>query len=176
MSTSKETVAWYKSKGYCVECHHQKAAPGKVCCFDCLEKMNERAINRYHNLSEEQRKEECRKASERNKLRKQKRREQGLCVRCGKKPQWNGLQTCYECTIKRRRERKRHNEKEQAKKFGKCKYCDNEPLPGKNYCETCYDRMKQSAANAREHIDREKWRKINFAGRKRVVKNEVDRV
>lgn len=174
MSTSKETVAWYKSKGYCVECHHKKAAPGKVCCFDCLEKMNEKAIKRYHSLTEEQKKEERKKASARNKLRKQKRLEQGLCVACGKKSQWNGLQTCYECTIKRRRQKRLYKEKLRAEKFGKCKYCESDPIPGKNYCETCYERMKKSAENAREYIDREKWRKINFAGRKRVRKDETD--
>lgn len=179
MSTSKETVAWYKSKGYCVECHHQKAAPGKTCCFDCLAKMNGKATKRYHELSDEQRKEEIRKASARTKARREKRKEHGLCILCGKKPAWNGLQTCYECTIKKRRDRKKHDDKVKAEKFGKCKCCENEPLPGKEYCETCYERMKQSAANARKYIDREKWRKIDFnhrmaQKRKRVVKNEVN--
>ena len=38
---AKEEREYWKSKGYCTQCHKEKAAPGHVTCQKCLDYMRE---------------------------------------------------------------------------------------------------------------------------------------
>ena len=38
----REEYQWYKAHGICVECHHERARPGKTMCEACAEKDNAR--------------------------------------------------------------------------------------------------------------------------------------
>lgn len=45
---------FFKSRGICPQCGKEKAAPGRVCCLNCLDKQNIRRLVRWDSMTEEQ--------------------------------------------------------------------------------------------------------------------------
>lgn len=81
-----------------------------------------------------------------------KRKEQGICVRCGKRKPKNGYSTCEICQQKDR-ERKRimygygTHDRHERLKYGLCYFCDNPVKDGYKVCEKHYQMNLQKLNN-----------------------------
>jgi predicted amidophosphoribosyltransferase len=84
----RESYAWYKSKGICPKCRKEWAAPGRVFCPDCLKKKRDETMKYGGEYN-------ARKCKER----RERLKEQGLCVRCAR-PAVEGRVLCAECARK----------------------------------------------------------------------------
>lgn len=127
---------WYwKNKGRCVRCHCQDALTlnGRAYCGDCGEKRRNRAIEyaQTHN----------RNAANREQYRR--KRETGLCVKCGK-PALPGKARCLECAVKlKERDRQRNLDRHKDTNFprggnGVCYMCNKKPvMTGQRLCPGC---------------------------------------
>ena len=83
---SRESYAWYKSKGICPRCKTAWCDAGKVYCPDCAKK-NYDALKRLGSNSQ------------RCKDRRERLKAQGLCVNCGN-PAVKGRVLCSICARK----------------------------------------------------------------------------
>lgn len=82
-----ERYQWLKTHGYCVKCGSEKAFGGRVCCADCLYKMQMRAIQYAESSpdAEERRKRHNARQAEWARQRRARRKAAGICVCCGKR-------------------------------------------------------------------------------------------
>lgn len=92
--------SYFKERGLCVRCHNQKAAKGHSHCLNCLDKRSVYSIKRYANLTDEQRTDELNRSSESFKKRYHNRKNNGMCVRCNKRPAREDRTMCIYCAIK----------------------------------------------------------------------------
>lgn len=95
----RETRQWYGEHGICNRCHKYDVAPGKKMCYECLAYYCNWQ-NTKRKLTDEQ------KQQHNDYLRKryQIRKENGLCVKCGKSRGYSRSNTmCNECYQKHRR-------------------------------------------------------------------------
>lgn len=88
-----------KSKGICPRCGKYKAAPDRVHCLNCLDAFAVSQMKRRDNRTEEEKQKENEAQSARSKKRYKERKEQGLCVQCGKKSR-PGKAMCLKCAKK----------------------------------------------------------------------------
>lgn len=80
MSKAKERYYWYKSHGICVGCSRAEARKGRVYCPQCAADKAYISLNSYYKYREENRA----KHNAREKERRQRRIDAGLCAKCGK--------------------------------------------------------------------------------------------
>lgn len=125
----KDIYRWYKSHGICVKCHHEDAIIG-VHCYECWTKRHE-----YDNNNQKSR-------IERAKKRRYDLVNQGLCPDCGNKNQNNGTIVCDMCRSKRRASAAKFRELHGIKKSAYlCKWCNEQPIPGKKFCIVHQEKM-----------------------------------
>lgn len=87
------------------------------------------------------------------------RKENGICVRCGHKPVFDGRTCCYECLLKQRRRDLERREKRTGHIAGRCHWCNNERKPGYRVCEEHYRFLMEIApkgGQAMKQIKKEK--------------------
>ena len=85
---NREIYAWYKEHGICPRCKRTWAAPGRVCCEECLKEKRIETMK----FGGEYNARKCKERRERLKA-------QGLCVRCAKKAE-PGKVLCTKCARK----------------------------------------------------------------------------
>ncbi len=143
-------------RGLCPKCGKTPPAPGRKVCESCGEKQRASERARYARGKAEGkryggRKPESRRraARERIKLRRRRRREEGLCTRCGDHPPAGGGVACEPC-----REARRAAERElyaERRARGLCGRCGGS-ASGASLCGPCAaledgrDREKKNAA------------------------------
>lgn len=89
----RERRLYLKSLGICIRCGYQDAIPNMVLCTDCREKNNaSRRGKPYKQLTDDEKKLKSKKHMEKYYMRK----ENGLCVHCGK-PALTGMTKCRDC-------------------------------------------------------------------------------
>lgn len=148
---AKETYDFRKRMGFCVKCGKNRAFYNHVLCPECIEKESERYYTRAE--SEEQR-------VQRNGRRKEiysKRKESGLCVRCGKKTSTIGAK-CLECYVGHKKSKDAWRERTLKKGYeeaGLCIRCGSGRYKDRKLCETCLDKSRRSAEYARGFIPRQ---------------------
>ena len=109
MRTAEQAMSdyqFFKSHGICPQCGKEKAAPGRVCCLNCLDKQNIRKLERWDSMTEEQKEQVRSRVRQSGKTLYKQRKAAGLCVRCGK-PAQQGHVRCSECNIKHRNSARR---------------------------------------------------------------------
>lgn len=128
---NSETYQFYKSIGICTHCRKNKAQTGKTLCLDCL--VQNRTYKKKYDRDKQ-------RMTDKNK--RKWRKEQGLCVNCGRLPQYHGL-LCSHCygTVLRRKEREKNNlTRSELPKYGICYCCCKNPvIEGKKVCKSCYE-------------------------------------
>lgn len=138
----RETYAFYKSIGRCTRCRKADAVKGKTMCLSCLEDSAIKQAKRRARLTGEKKAAHAEASRQSNKRRVEKLKAAGLCVRCGKKPAWHGLQMCYECRLKKMLYfRRKTEERKQAKPAGACRFCNESAIAGKKVCMAHYQRL-----------------------------------
>ena len=144
----KRDYEWYKSLGLCVTCHKQKAESGHTQCLIC---MMDRRANPLHHSSEvlAKHKQYLKDLRERN-------RENGVCIVCGKRSAMQGKTYCDQC----REKSKRCAEKKRRKigilpRFmmgnGKlCYICGDPTINESKLCAQCLERCREQMLYARQ--------------------------
>ena len=152
MRTAEQAMSdyqFFKSHGICTKCEKEKAAPGRVCCLNCLDKQNIRRLVRWDSMTEEQKEQVRSRARQSYKMNYYQRKAMGLCVQCGK-PAQQGHVRCYECNIKHRNSARRdRNRKANEKAPGTCCWCSSPVKPGFKLCEAHYNRQVEILNRAR---------------------------
>lgn len=129
----------YKELGICTTCGKEKAEPNKASCWECLE--------RYRKYQAKKRENGNYNKETANRLHREmyaKRKELGLCTKCGRKKQ-SAQVLCTECRIKNNR-RRRKDTLERSDRVGirMCYFCGDNIIPGKRTCPKCYKRTLKS--------------------------------
>lgn len=145
---------WYKSNGICIQCLQYDASPGKVRCEVCLAKNAEGARRYRAKMQSVSRAEKSRKLRE-------SRKEQGLCIWCGKPRSNYSSVFCPDCRLKNqhKNDARKGISRSERPAYGMCYRCGNDILPGEKLCQKC---KMQSIANLPEekHVIRT-WKKDN---------------
>lgn len=146
----------YKRLGICTVCRKRKAEPGKSQCFECLEKdrLRKAAYRKEGKITNEYIASEHRKAY-------QKRKEAGMCTRCGKKIAKVGL-VCTECYARRSRKQAEKYDgiaRFERPDYGLCYFCGEETLEGKSVCGKCYGRYLEMTKKMNEVVRNEQAKK-----------------
>lgn len=107
-------------------------------------------------------------ATERKRILRQKRKEQGLCVTCGKRPPLPGILECFGCKNKRIIKYREKSDRLPQDMRGNGIYCYRCCRPicnGTKLCDDCRKRSEESVAYARTFINKENqiWRKYDSA-------------
>ena len=141
--------------GMCIQCGARKTAPGKKRCEFCLANQAEFSTRKFENLSEEEKNSVRKKRNSQEKIRKEKARESGLCVKCHKRKPSRGHSTCTECRVAYRKASKkwRENNKkyptyEECIEQGICTTCRTNKATHKKLCEICYNKNMENIKKA----------------------------
>lgn len=155
---NREVYAWRKANGICVRCGKEKAYKRSVCCLVCRMEHNESSMS----LHNKHRNDDgyLKKKAENSKKTYYKRKEQHICIRCGKKMSDSTMTTmCDRCkVIINRNERERRNEAGSIPNIlrGNGVYCAicKKPVEkqGQKLCDRCYENCCKNLVKARENI------------------------
>jgi hypothetical protein len=148
-SEARKAEYWfYKEHGICVRCHHEKAIKGKTLCPECTDKVSVENKKRY--LANKEKFNERKKKQHKDLY--ERRKANGVCVRCGKRPPKDGLLSCTQCLIKQAKykaeafERKGGTHRWLAIDLGLCAVCCKSPkMNDKKVCKQCYDHICTAA-------------------------------
>lgn len=153
-----ERAEFLKSLNLCVWCGKEKALENRRLCYDCMMKSSENHSAYWRRLSPEQKQSIYERRKEVNRARRQYRRDNGLCTRCGQKA-LQGRAMCVSCTLKNRQSGKEHSRKigritfEERGNGVYCQMCcekvENE---GSKYCNSCYEKAVEKAAHMRTFV------------------------
>ena len=185
--TDKERYADLKSRGICVYCKTAPAEDGKTTCQICREKQRQQTAEKRAALKRLGFCVECgsnriygtetlcpvcsakkyvdnrrRKNPEYDKQyqhdRKERLKDAGLCIKCGKRQAENGKSRCRQCNISERARARvyRGNQipRHERPAYGMCYFCGTKIDSGK-VCETCRER---NIKNLPDSSPNEFWR------------------
>ncbi len=145
---------WYRDKGICIQCLRYDASSGKVRCEVCLAKNAEGARKYRAKMQSVSQAEKSRKLRE-------SRKEQGLCIWCGKPRSSYSNVFCIDCRIKNQRKnnaRKKGVARSERPLYGMCYRCGKPVYPGERLCQEC---RKQSIENLPEKHIIQSWKQDN---------------
>lgn len=157
--TVKEFRNMRKKAGVCRDCGQEDAYTmnGRTYCFDCAEKQ------RLHKAELRRDVNERLKQSEIQKQVRQKRKEQGLCTRCGKVNNTT-YSTCDYCRNSMRENRKRklmlqgNRTWEERTSGDTCFFCGEKTVEGKKLCKNCMAKRINTLIEANPNMN---YRKID---------------
>lgn len=154
---TKEQYSWYKEHHICVRCHKRESFYNHVLCEICIEKNNNHSLTYCRPDYSKKKNQEQKKSLYRS------RKEQGLCVRCGKKALKNHV-LCLECNVRNNRRAKENRSKNKEYIENKCKRCNNQCVPGKKLCPECLEKARKSIEYARQFVDMDGhiWKKLKL--------------
>lgn len=201
--TDKERYRDLKDRGICVYCKTAPAEDGKTTCRICREKQRKQTAEKraalrelgfctdcgsrrvYGNekicpecaarkyASNLRQKKNPEKISQYHKDRKQKLKEMGICVKCGKRKAESGKTRCGICNAlerKRAKEYRGHGiDRSERPAYGMCYFCGS-PISSGKICAECSERVTK---NLPEESDNKLWRMyenariLQIAARKR---------
>lgn len=136
---SLETNHYFKKIGYCVECHREKVYGNRDRCVECTAKCAERHRKWRENMNADKSAEYHARVSERMRNTRIKRKENGLCERCGRPKSDDGYVNCPRCRAKQK-EGKLLNDycdsvMQRRIKAGLCCRCDEPSVEGYKMCK-----------------------------------------
>ena len=144
---TREHRQWYLSHKICPRCGKNDLMGDETICPECrakevnnsLKNRDRETYNAYHNQWA--------------KSAYQKRKESGICTRCGKRKATHGYVTCAICRHRDNEKRKirlgTSDRREHVEK-GLCFFCDNPVKEGYKVCEKHYWMNIENAAKGRE--------------------------
>lgn len=154
MAWSKELYQWYKDMGICCQCGCKKAAPKRIRCEECLASNAESAKKRREKWEESERK----KDNEVRKKARNKRKEEGNCIFCGKPKTASSTCFCIDCRIKNRRRNERRKQgidRNSRASYGLCYICGKSLDRSGKLCSICSERATNNLPKMRYNT---KWK------------------
>ena len=165
----REHRQWYLSHKICPRCGKNDLMGDETICPECRAKevnntLKNRKTDEYN-------------VYQRNwsKSTYQKRKESGICTRCGKRKATQGLTTCAMCRARdneTRRIRKGFSDRSDRSKIGLCYFCDNPVKKGYKVCEKHYQMNIEKAEKGRQTQAAQDYMKSVKKIQYRSVKNE----
>ena len=186
--TDKERYQDLKERGICVYCKTAPAEDGKTTCRICREKQRKQTAEKRAALRElgictecgsvkvygdekicpecaarkytlnRRQKRNPEKESQYHKNRRQKLKESGICVKCGKRKAENGKTRCGICNAIERKRAKEYRgrdiDRSERPAYGMCYFCGKSISKGK-ICKECSERVTK---NLPEESDNKLWR------------------
>lgn len=143
----REHRQWYLSHKICPRCGKNDLMGDETICPECRAKS-------VNNSLKNREKDEY-NVYQRNwsKSTYQKRKESGICTRCGKRKATQGLTTCAMCRARdneTRRIRKGFSDRSDRSKIGLCYFCDNSVKKRYKVCEKHYQMNIEKAEKGRQ--------------------------
>lgn len=165
----REHRQWYLSHKICPRCGKNDLMGDETICPECRAKS-------VNNSLKNREKDEY-NVYQRNwsKSTYQKRKESGICTRCGKRKATQGLTTCAMCRARdneTRRIRKGFSDRSDRSKIGLCYFCDNPVKKGYKVCEKHYQMNIEKAEKGRQTQAAQDYIKSVKKIQYRSVKNE----
>ena len=163
-----ELREWYKAHGICVCCGQENVAvSGETLCLQCKFKYRESNRRYYANHKNELK----HKVKDQKKQLYKERKEQGICVTCGKHEAQTGKVRCGKCLAK---DRRMHIKKARAEgvlphsMLGNGEYCYTcgKPANGAKLCPKCLETSRRTIAYARIFV-KKGWQSSDFIFGKR---------
>lgn len=168
----KANHAYLKSRGRCVYCGGVRPAePGRVKCFECLEKDRIRHNEKRYVETADEREKRLAGLRKCYVSRVETRKANGLCTRCGRKLPYSTYLTCPECRLKNRKQKEKYKTEDSLPRsmwieFGKCHLCGNTPLKdGMKICAKCHESILNQRKNPTEK-QLKAWEEFRERGRK----------
>lgn len=163
---------YLKSRGRCVNCGGiRPAEPGRVKCFECLEKDRIRHMETRHAETLDEREKRLAGLHKCYMSRVETRKANGLCTRCGRKLPYSTYFTCPECRLKNRKQKEKYKPEDSLPRsmwieFGKCYLCGNAPLKtGMKICAKCHESILNQRKKPTEK-QLKSWAEFRERGRK----------
>ncbi len=142
MSYATDTYYFFKHRGICTRCQKEMALDGYTMCADCL--ANEAVRASKHAPPSEQ-------AKQRRKGKYQYRKQNGLCVDCGKPRHKDSASYCYEHMLYHKRKSREYNASKD-KIYAGCPRCGKPSKPGYKLCEYHYNLAVNAAKEGRKKV------------------------
>lgn len=101
----KQEYAWYKSKGICPRCKSENVKKGYAVCWKCRLDLNDLKAASYSRHHYEPTELQKQKQNEQQKRLRIFRKENGLCVYCGKPKNNETYVSCKMCRVKQNEKR-----------------------------------------------------------------------
>ena len=159
--TDKERREWYLSHGICPRCGRHDLQKSYKLCLECRMKDNER--HRGKPISDEVRKYRA----ESNRELREKRKAEGICVRCGKRKTDGKHINCAICRAAKTAKQREYNRKQgmmpiELRGEGYCTRC-YKPIESGKLCAECYEYLVKQAAYMRSRQDNSNhaWQKAS---------------
>jgi len=135
----KQNYDYCKAHGICVMCKKRVSMLGSIFCSACAEKRSDR----YYTMvsTAEGRKKYREEQNGYYKIRAAKRRAEGVCVVCGKRPVKAGRQSCELCLLKksmRRASKCSEIPRHERPAYGMCYICGDALFEDHKVCERHY--------------------------------------
>lgn len=144
---TRERRNWYLEHKICPRCGKNDLMGDETICPECRAKgTNVTLRNRKKDKYNEYHREWSKSAY-------QKRKEAGICTRCGKRKATDGYTTCAMCRERDNSSRRvRNGISDHSKRIDKgfCFFCDNPVKKGYKVCEKHYQMNIENAAKGRE--------------------------
>lgn len=158
---SRETWTWRLEHKICPRCGKNDLFGDEKRCPECLAEAYKNNMKTREKLGKEHLKEIARKS--RNNIR-QKRKEAGLCPRCGKRKPEYGFKNCSICRKKARdnmRAKKGYCSGISRFERGICHFCDSPLKDGYKVCEKHYQMNIEKLDNDKRKAGTEKIKQSN---------------
>lgn len=129
---------WYQDNGICPRCGKNDLFGDEKVCPECNAKAYEIIMRSRERLGKEHYNNQHNEWARNN---HQKRIEQGVCTRCGKRKADSGYKTCGICRAKTRNyKRIKYGKPDRNERYkqGLCYFCDNPIKAGYKVCEKHY--------------------------------------
>lgn len=144
-----------KARGICIQCGVKDAMPGKSRCGECLAYQASVENRCRERKTDEQMREKRRKNTEHERLVREQRAKDGLCIKCARKKPDDGYLTCETCrAADRSRKAAGKIPRNEWPDYGLCYICGKNPI-GKNpdgeqmrVCTGCRDRIMEKTVNS----------------------------
>ena len=165
----REHRQWYLSHKICPRCGRNDLMGDETIC---PEKKKKSVNNSLKNREKDEYNVYQRNWS---KSTYRKRKESGICTRCGKRKATQGLTTCAMCRARdneTRRIRKGFSDRSDRSKIGLCYFCDNPVKKGYKVCEKHYQMNIEKAEKGRQTQAAQDYIKSVKKIQYRSVKNE----
>ena len=143
----------HKELGICVVCGKRLAEPGRVSCIECLSRGRIKKAEKHKKMTEEERKEKNQQINKLHRELYKKRKDAGVCTRCGKRKPMSGRPICIECHARATRNRKTKIDgipRSEYPNYGLCYFCGAPTYKDFKECKSCYERLERMRERKRE--------------------------
>lgn len=95
---------------------------------------------------------------------REKRKENGMCIWCGKPICSTSTVFCIDCKVKNQRrneQRKSGIDRSERKEYGLCYICGKRAIDGKKLCDGCYKNLCGNLPQSKNGKNYKRWKQQN---------------